>query len=179
MITKKNLIGIQLEGGLILLFGIYIIIILIRARLKRKELEKENLDMGYIISGVNTLFSRFALVDFEEDTYRYMAGTAPEIKGIVDSGRYQDLVVYLASSVEESIRQEFLDFMDKRSISVAMSERNDLRYECCVIRDGHPVWEHINIICLERRHNKASKVLLIRQNVTELKEREQRIQAER
>lgn len=179
MITKKNLIGIQLEGGLILLFGIYIIIILIRARLKRKELEKENLDMGYIISGVNTLFSRFALVDFEEDTYRYMAGTAPEIKGIVDSGRYQDLVVYLASSVEESIRQEFLDFMDKRSISVAMSERNDLRYECCVIRDGHPVWEHINIICLERRHNKASKVLLIRQNVTELKEREWRIQAER
>lgn len=179
MITKKNLIGIQLEGGLILLFGIYIIIILIRARLKRKELEKENLDMGYIISGVKTLFSRFALVDFEEDTYRYMAGTAPEIKGIVDSGRYQDLVVYLASSVEESIRQEFLDFMDKRSISVAMSERNDLRYECCVIRDGHPVWEHINIICLERRHNKASKVLLIRQNVTELKEREQRIQAER
>ena len=135
--------------------------------------------MGYIISGVKTLFSRFALVDFEEDTYRYMAGTAPEIKGIVDSGRYQDLVVYLASSVEESIRQEFLDFMDKRSISVAMSERNDLRYECCVIRDGHPVWEHINIICLERRHNKASKVLLIRQNVTELKEREQRIQAER
>lgn len=179
MITKKNLIGIQLEGGLILLFGIYIIIILIRARLKRKELEKENLDMGYIISGVKTLFSRFALVDFEEDTYRYMAGTAPETKGIVDSGRYQDLVVYLASSVEESIRQEFLDFMDKRSISVAMSERNDLRHECCVIRDGHPVWEHINIICLERRHNKASKVLLIRQNVTELKEREQRIQAER
>lgn len=179
MITKKNLIGVQLEGGLILLFGIYIIIILIRARLKRKELEKENLDMGYIISGVKTLFSRFALVDFEEDTYRYMAGTASETKGIVDSGRYQDLVVYLASSVEESIRQEFLDFMDKQSISVAMSERNDLRHECCVIRDGHPVWEHINIICLERRHNKASKVLLIRQNVTELKEREQRIQAER
>lgn len=78
MIAEENLVGVQLEAMLIALFVVYIIIILIRAGRKRKQLEKENREMGYIISGVNTLFSRFAMVDFERDTYQYLAGTKPE-----------------------------------------------------------------------------------------------------
>ncbi len=179
MITEENLVGIQLEIMLIALFAVYIIIILIRAGHKRKQLEKENREMGYIISGVNTLFSRFAMADFEEDTYQYLAGTRPEGEGIADSGSYQDIVDYLASFVEESHYQEFVDFMDKNAIIAAMSEHNDLRYEHRVIRAGHIEWEHMNVVCLERQNNQVSKVLFIRQNVTELKEKELRIQAER
>ena len=164
---------------LIVLFVVYITLILIRVRHKRKQLEKENLEMGYIISGVNTLFSRFAMVDFEENTYQYLAGTKPEDAEITESGKYEDLAVYLASAVEEDRRQDLLDFMDKDSIIMAMSERNDLRYERCVIKDGHSLWEHMNVICLERKNDKAVKVLFIRQNVTELKEKELCIQAER
>ena len=33
--------------------------------------------MGYIINGVTTLFSRFAMVDFAAGTYQYLAGTTP------------------------------------------------------------------------------------------------------
>ena len=36
----------------------------------------------------------------------------------------------------------------------------------------------MNIICLERKDGRASKVLFIRQNITEIKEEELRIQAE-
>ena len=179
MIAEENLVGIQLEIMLIVLFAGYIVVIIIRGRHKRKLLEKENREMGYIISGVTTLFSRFAMVDFEEDTYQYLAGTRPKDAEIADSGKYQDLVVYLAADVEENHRREFADFMDKNAIITAMSEQNDLRYERCVIRDGHLEWEHMNLICLERKGGKVSKILSIRQNVTELKEKELRIQAER
>ena len=179
MIAEENLVGIQLEVMLIALFAVYIIIILIRAGRMRKQLEKENREMGYIISGVNTLFSRFAMVDLEEETYQYLAGTKPEDTEIAESGKYQDLVVYLASPVEEGCRQELVASMAKESIIKGMSGRNDLRYERCVTRDGRTEWEHMNVVCLERKGSKASKVLFIRQNVTELKERELYMQAER
>ena len=179
MIAEENLAGIQLEVMLIILFAVYIVFILIRAGHKRKQLEKENREMGYIISGVNTLFTRFAMVDFEEDTYQYLAGTTPKDAGISDSGAYQELIDYLAADLQESVRQEFFDFIDKNAIISAMSGQNDLRYERCVIKDGRTVWEHMNLICLERSANQVSKILFIRQNVTELKEKELRIQAER
>ncbi len=179
MITEENLVGVQLEIMLITLFVIYIVIIVIRAGRRRKQLEKENREMGYIISGVNTLFSRFVMFDFEKDTYQYLAGTKPEGGEIADSGSYQDIVDHLAAFSEGSRRQEFVDFMDKNSIIAAMTEHNDLRYEHCVIRNGYTEWEHMNIICLERKGNTVAKALFIRQNVTELKEKELRIQAER
>ncbi len=179
MITEENLVGIQLETMLIILFAVYIIIILIRAGRERKQLEKENREMGYIISGVNTLFSRFAMVDLEKDTYQYLAGTRPEGDGIAYSGKYLDIVNYLASFVEESYRPGFIAFMDKKAIITAMEEHNDLRYESCVTRDGRTEWEHMNVVCLERKNGQASKALFIRQDVTELKEKELRMQAER
>ncbi|MCM1191584.1 MAG: response regulator [Butyrivibrio sp.] len=178
MIAKENLVGVQLEAMLIALFVVYIAIILLRAGRRRKLLEKENREMGYIISGVNTLFTRFAMVDFEENTYQYLAETKPEGE-IAESGNYQDLIVYLASPLVEGSCQDFMDFMDRDAIISAMSKRDDLRYECCVIRNGRQEWEHMNLVCLERKDNQVSKVLFIRQNVTELKERELRIQAER
>ncbi len=179
MIAEENLVGIQLEVMLILLFAVYIILILIRAGRERKLLETENREMGYIISGVNTLFSRFVMVDLEADTYRYLAGTRPEEDGVASSGKYMDIVNYLASFVEEKHRQEFIVFMEKKSIIAAMEGHDDLRYERCVMRDGHAEWEHMNLVCLERKNGKASKVLFIRQDVTELKEKELRMQAER
>ena len=179
MIAEENLVGIQLEAMIIILFVAYIILIIIRAGHKRKQLEKENREMGYIISGVNTLFTRFAMVDFEEDTYQYLAGTKPESGEIEVSGSYQDLIVFLSSAVVEDRRQELADFMKKDAIIAAMAEHNDLRYECHVIKNGRSEWEHMNVVCLERKDDRVSKVLYIRQNVTELKEKELRVQAER
>ena len=179
MIAEENLAGIQLEAILITLFIVCITIILIHTRHKHRQLEIENQEMGYIISGVNTLFSRFAMVDFEEDTYHYLAGTKPEYEEIADSGKYNDIVVYLASFIKDRQRQDFVDFMDKNAIISAMEDHNDLRYECQVTRNGCTEWEHMNFVCLERKNNKVTKLLVIRQNITELKEKELRIQKER
>ncbi|MCM1397927.1 MAG: response regulator [Clostridium sp.] len=179
MTNAANLVGIRLEIMLIVLFVIYIVFILIRATTRRKLLEQENREQGYIISGVNTLFSRYAMFDFEEDTYQYLVGTKPEGMMIEERGSYQDIVDWLTASVEESHRQEFLDFMDKDAIITAMDEHNDLRYECPVIKNGRSEWEHMNVVCLERKDGKAVKALFIRQNITDIKEKELRVQRER
>ena len=179
MINSENLVGIQLEAMLIGLFIIYIIILLIQERQQKSLLEHENQEMGYIISGITTLFSRFIMVDFETDTYQYLAGTSSENNKLANSGRYQDFLAYISSSlISESARQEFIGQMQKDSIITALDGQNDLRFECHILHNGHVEWEHINIICLKRKDGNAKKILFIRQDITELKEKELRIQAE-
>lgn len=179
MIWSENLVGIQLEVMLILLFAIYIITILLRSRWEKRKLQHENQEMGYIIDGVHTLFSRFAMADLEADTYQYLIGTKPVDSGLAMSGQYDELRDYLSSIIiNESEREEFSNAISRDAIIDALDKHSDLRFECYVLRDGQPEWEHVNIICLERKDGKTSKVLFIRQNITEIKEKELSVQAE-
>lgn len=179
MIRIENLIGIQLEAILIGLFVIYIVMLLIRARREKKLLEEQNREMGYIINGVRTLFNRFTVVDLETDTYRYLAGTKPENSNIAVSGPYEDLIEHLCSiMVEETDRRELKESISRDAVIEALEFQNDIRFESHVLRGGSPEWEHVNIICLERKEGRANKILFIRQNVTELKKKEMQIQAE-
>ena len=164
---------------LIGLFVLYIISLIVRREWARKRLEKENREMGYIIDGVNTLFTRFAMVDFETDTYQYLSGTAPKNSGMKECGNYEDLAVHLCSIlVNEKDRQELAVQLEREAVIESLQDHSDERFECYVLRDGRPEWEHMNIICLERKDGSAAKVLFTRQNITEVKEKELRIQAE-
>ncbi len=179
MIRIENLIGIQLEAILIGLFAMYIVMLLIRARREKKLLEEQNREMGYIINGVRTLFNRFTVVNLETDTYRYLAGTKPENSNIAVSGPYEDLIEHLCSiMIEETDRRELAESISRDAVVEALEFQNDIRFESHVLRGGSPEWEHVNIICLERKEGRASKILFIRQNVTELKKKEMQIQAE-
>ena len=178
MIRDENIVGIQLEISLIVLFAIYILALIIRSGRERQLLKQENLEMGYIISGMNTLFPRFALVDFEKDTYQYLAGTTPEDKNLAERGSYQEMCAYLCAAMEKAEeRQEFAAMMEKGTITEALKAQDDLRFECHVLQNGKEEWEHVNVVCLERDKGKPSKALLSRQNITEVKEKELRIQA--
>ncbi|MBD5546637.1 MAG: response regulator [Lachnospiraceae bacterium] len=179
MIKAENLVGIRLESMMIGLFVIYIIALIIRAGREKKRLEQENREMGYIIAGVETLFPRFVLVDFEADTYQYLAGTRSEDDALAPQGRYEELSLYLCSLVlEESDRQELAGLISKDAIIEALKEHNDVRFECHALCKHQAEWEHINVICLERKDGRASKVLFTRQNITEIKEKELCVQAE-
>ncbi len=179
MIKSENLAGIQLEAILIVLFVIYIIGLIIRSGREKKLLEKENREMGYIISGVNTLFTRFAMVDFEAGTYNYLAGTTPEDDGLEISGKYTDFVTHLCSSLtEDEDKSGFGLQISSESVTNELARQNDVRYECHVLHDGIPEWEHLNFMCLERNNGKAVKALFTRQNITDIKEKELQIQAE-
>ena len=167
MIKAENLIGIQLETMMIGLFVIYIIVLLVGAGREKKRLKQENRDMGYIISGVNTLFSRFVMVDFEADTYQYLEGTQPKGSGLDVKGKYEDLLHYLCSIlIEEGDRKEFAMQMKRDALIQSLEGQNDVRFECHILQDGRAEWDHMNIICLERREGRAVKALFIRQNIT-------------
>ncbi len=179
MIKDENMIGIQLEMMLIGLFVIYIITLVVRAGQEKKLLEHENREMGYIIKGVMTLFSRFALVDFEADTYQYLAGTSAEDSTLNTQGQYEELAAYMSDILtDKDEREEFLRLIERESVISALSEHSDMRLERHVMRNGQEEWEHMNIICLERKDGKAVKALIIRQNITEVKEKELMIQAQ-
>ncbi len=176
MIRDENIVGIQLEIMLLVLFAIYIVTLIVRTRRERKLLKDENQQMGYIISGVNTLFSRFVMVDFETSMYQYLAGTSPEKKDVPVNGEYKDFVPYLSSWVkEEKERSEFARQISMEAVIEAMEQQDDLRFESHVFRNGEDEWEHVNIICLERKEGKVSKILFIRQNITDVKKKEMRI----
>lgn len=177
MIKAENLVGIQLETALIALFFFYIIMLIFRAARDKRRLEADNCDMSYVIGGMNTLFTRFAIIDFTAGTYKYLAGTTPEDGKIANSGSYDKLAVYFCDALEDqSEREKFRQEISKETLREKFREHNDVRLECHVQNNE---WNHINIICLERDSNgDASKVLFARQNTTEIKKKELKIQAE-
>ena len=179
MIQAENMVGIRLETVLMILFGIYIGFIILRARREKKALEQENREMGYIISGVNTLFSRFAMVDLEADTYQYLAGSRSESGQLPASGSYNVLADHLCSlAIDEENYQALHKAIQRPAIVEALKGQDDLRLEYHALRGGRPEWEHVNVVCLERKEGRASKALFSRQVITELKEKELRIQRE-
>lgn len=179
MIADENSIGFQLEAMLIGLFILYVIYLILSSRQEKKQLQRENRDMGYVISGVNTLFSRFAMVDLENKTYRYLAGTKSEEDSIPLSGEYSTLIKYFSTAIiEKDDAAEFMEATKESAIIEALENQSDMRFECHVTRGGKPEWEHVNIICLERKDGKAVKLLFIKQNITDLKEKELQIQKE-
>ncbi|MCI8776058.1 MAG: response regulator [Oscillospiraceae bacterium] len=180
MIERANRPGIMLEVVLIILFVIYFIVLFVKSRRAKKRLEHANREMGYIINGINTLFSRFVMVDFETDTYQYLAQTKPERDDFAISGSYNAFSDYLCSFlIEESDREKYASLLDKDVIIEDLKDNDaNVHYEYRIMRNGNAEWEHMNIICLERKDGKAAKVLFIRRNTTEVKEKELRIQAE-
>lgn len=178
MIRDQNIVGVQLEAMLIGLFVLYIITLVVRAGKEKKQLENENREMGYIISGVTTLFSRFAMVDLGAGTYQYLAGTTPADGDFALRGDYQKLLQFLCSElIDEGERVELAAYLDQASLIQSLADHDDVRFECHVMQNGKPEWEHINIVCLERKEGRAEKLLFSRQNITEVKEKELRIQA--
>ncbi len=179
MVWNANRAGMVLEGILLGIFFLCVLVLLLRARRDRRLLEQENREMGYVISGVNTLFTRFVMVDLEKGTYQYLVGTAPEQKDFPLSGAYEDFSAYLCSYLaEEEDKVKFAEIYEPESLIEDLgSQGTDIRYEYHVQRNGVSEWEHLNIVCLERRNGKASKLLVIRQNITEVKEKELQIQA--
>lgn len=180
MIKNANRAGIILETMLIGLFVVYIVMLIVQERREKKNLAHQNREMGYVIGGISTLFSRFVMIDLEKDTYEYLVGTSPERSEFARSGTYKDFIGYLSSFLlKEEEKEEFTQQLDSAAVISRLGEDSmDVRYEYQVTRNGRPEWEHMNVICLERKDNRASKILFIRQNITELKEKELRIQAE-
>ena len=178
MISSANRTGVILELSLIGIFILYIVLLVIQNTREYRLLEQEDREKGYVIKGVTTLFTRFALADLDAGTYRYLYGTAPQQIGLADAGRYEDFAEALVGHmVNGDDRRHFTEELTREAVRRNLADSINTQYEFQMESPDGPIWEHINIICLERREDRASKVLFLRQDVTELKEKELRTQA--
>ena len=174
MTTLANSAGITLELKLFAAFLAYVLYLVLQNRAKNRQLVTEKQEISQIVAVATQLFSRFALVDFEHDTYEYLenkGGTASE------RGAYTDLVRYLAERYigEEGSELKTEVFISKAYVQAHLSE--DVPYlqrEYRIDLNG-PRWENISVLCLKRKNGTPVRVLYAIQDVTALKEQELQI----
>ena len=174
MIRAANHTGMVLQVILIVLFAAYIVILVIRGQARRRTLEKQNTQFGYVLEGLNTLFSsRYLTVDLEHNTYSYMAGIRPLSSSLAMEGAYDDIIrVHAQDIIGEEGQERFRQTFRADSIGAILSEQDTFTYECHVCRDGKEDWEHLIAVCLQREGGRAVRILFVRQNIMELKQRE-------
>ena len=174
MIREANHAGMVLQVILIVLFAAFILILLIRGRTRRKTLEKQNIQFGYVLDGLNTLFSsRYLTVDLENNTYSYMAGIRPLSSSLAMEGSYDDIIrIHTADIIGDEGKEQFRRTFSVQSIADILSDQDTFTYECHVCRNGKEDWEHLIAVCLQRKEGRAVRILYVRQNITELKQRE-------
>ena len=168
MLRNANHAGMVLQMILIGLFVVYILVLLVRGRARRKMLEKQNLQFGYVLDGLNTLFSsRYLTADLENNTYSYMGGIQPLNIGQATEGAYDDIITAHSQDIIGEDEQElFRQILSAPSVAELLSEEDTFNYECHVNRDGTEQWENLIAVCLQRKDGRVVRVLFVRQNIT-------------
>ncbi len=174
MISRANVAGFQLELALLILFAAYGAFSMFRARREKRRLERENLELGAIIKGVNLLFgSRYCIVDLAERRYEYLSGGRPRDKRLPLAGPYQDFVFSLADCLLDSeSRKDLRDFFAPEHLIAKFKNQDIVSFISHTLRSGRQEWVNTTAICLEREEGQAARVLFVSQDVTDVKERE-------
>ena len=168
MIRNANHTGMVLQVILIVLFAIYILVLLIRSRRQRRMLEKQNTQFGYVLDGLNTLFSsRYLTADLEHNTYSYLGGIQPLSVGLASEGDYRDIIkAHSRDIIGEDEQALFQQILSAPSVAELLSEEDTFTYECHVNRNGTEQWERLTAVCLQRKEGRVVRVLYVRQNIT-------------
>ncbi len=175
MTSQSISAGIWLEIKLLAAFILYLLYLVIKNQLQKRQLVSEKQEISQIVNTVTQLFSRFALVDLENDTYEYLEdkkGAAPE------KGSYSERVRYLDSKYvppEDPGSEKMSVLLSAEHIQNALTKDVPyLQYEYQIDMNGLH-WENVSILCLRRKDGLPSGLLFAIQDVTALKEREMQI----
>lgn len=172
MLERATKAGFALEIVLLLYFLLYIVALLIFNKSFTSRLVDANRDMGYIISGMTSLYPQFVLLDLEKQMYQYLATDDPPIE---KSGPYIDYLHYLQ---QQLVQEEDMDELQAFFSSVPIfSPHFVVQHEVEMMWHGTSRWEHITVVAIEDNGTRVSKCLVVRQDVSKLKERDQKAQA--
>ncbi len=176
MINRANEAGIGLEVALIMLFAVYFIVVVVNSVKRRRELEVENRQISYVLKGLNTLFSsKYLTVDLETGVYSYTAGMKLSDNQAMTEGAYADIVEdHSREIIGEEAQENFRQTLKAESIVENLADQDTFTYECHVMRDGQEAWEQMTVVCIERKEGRVVKMLYLRQDISEMKLREQR-----
>lgn len=166
--------GIMLEIKLFIVFLAYIVYLFIKYKARNKQLVSEKQEISRIVDVTTQLFTRFALVHFESNTYEYLEDKKSDAP---DKGVYTELVQYLASKYvsEDESGEKMSVLISQDYVQKHLTEEIPyLQYEYQIDMGGVR-WENISVLCLKRKNGVPTDVLFAIQDVTALKEREQQI----
>jgi signal transduction histidine kinase/CheY-like chemotaxis protein len=175
IIINANKAGLILLAELVGIFVVCFIAVIVWNQMQKKKLISENVEKSYVIDGVNSLFRSFVAIDLEKDHYRYLAGTKPRLKDFPPEGKYSDLKSTIMSTIyDENERSRLGSLFEPETIRESMDNNNCyLRYEYR-IKSEKERWDSIHLICIERKGGRAKNILFVYQDITNVKEREQR-----
>lgn len=179
MLSESNSAATYLLLWLLILSALYILLLLLESHKEKMKLTREKQQMREIVDSTSRLFSRFILADLEHDTYTILTND-----DLTDGGQLPDQGVYseLCDSWNNRILDEEAAEYDKEQFSVRFIQEHltedipYLQYENRIREDGIH-WMQISVLCLKREKGVPTSVLLAIQDVTELKEMEQRSRA--
>ncbi len=171
MTRQADSAGIRLEIQLAAAFLCYVIYLVTKGRIQKRRLVSEKQKASQIVSAVTGLFARFALVDYETDTYEYLQGKKSDAP---EKGVYSQLVAHLAPKYvpDENSGEPMGRIIAQPYVQRHLTQDVPyLQYEYQIDLDGQR-WENLSILCLRRRDGVPVQVLYAIQDVTVLKEQE-------
>ena len=161
---------------LVMLATLYVVLLLLENARQTRKLTWEKQQMRDIVETTSHLFRRFILVDLEHDTYTILEDEDQSDKEPIPiRGAYSDLRNYWLDRIVDTQAEGY----DKERLSIqSIQERLTadvpyLQYEDRIRGDGVR-WLQISVLCLKRKRGVPVSVLAAVQDVSELKEREQR-----
>lgn len=178
MLSESSSAATYLLLWLVILSALYILLLLLESY-KEKKLTWEKQQMREIVDSTSRLFSKFILADLKQDTYTILTNDGLTDEGqLPEQGSYSDLCDYWNDRVlDEEAAGGGKEQFRVRSIQAHLTEDIPyLQYENRIQEDGIH-WMQISVLCLKREKGVPTSVLLAVQDVTELKEMEQRSRA--
>ena len=176
MLSESNEAATYLVLWLVMLATLYVVLLLLENARQTRKLTWEKQQMRDIVETTSHLFRRFILVDLEHDTYTILEDDDQSDEGPIPTrGTYSDLRNYWLDRIVDTQVEGY----DKEQFSIqSIQERLTadvpyLQYEDRIRGDGVR-WLQISVLCLKRKRGVPVSVLAAVQDVSELKEREQR-----
>ena len=176
MLSESNEAAIYLVLWLVMLATLYVVLLLLENARQTRKLTWEKQQMRDIVETTSHLFRRFILVDLEHDTYTILEDEDQSDKEPIPiRGAYSDLRSYWLDRIVNTQAEGY----DKERLSIQSIQKHltadvpYLQYEDRIRGDGVR-WLQISVLCLKRKRGVPVSVLAAVQDVSELKEREQR-----
>lgn len=176
MIEKANMAGMQLELFLLLLSACVAAWLLLRARLQKAALERENRIYGIVMRGISSIFnSQYFIYDLEKNSC--VPVSAQDLKKYKKLPPAQDfnalLEEHAANIVPAKARNDFIHFFSPKNMRRLLDKKDIAAFECHLKENKGDVWENRIIACIHRdNEGQPLKALLLRQDVSEMKMRE-------
>ena len=176
MLSESNTAATYLMLWLVMLATLYVVLLLLENARQTRKLTWEKQQMRDIVETTSHLFRRFILVDLEHDTYTILEDEDQSDKEPIPiRGAYSDLRNYWLDRIVDTQPEGY----DKERLSIQSIQKHltadvpYLQYEDRIRGDGVR-WLQISVLCLKRKRGVPVSVLAAVQDVSELKEREQR-----